>query len=44
MGTVWSYDSKVLLFLLLDAMVCLCNPNAADRIENSIALDDLYKH
>lgn len=47
MGAVWAYDNKVKLYLLPDAnfdnIGWLCNTKIAERIDSSIALDDLHE-
>lgn len=47
MGAVWAYDNKVKLYLLpdtdFDSIGWLYNTRIAERIDSSIALDDLHE-
>lgn len=47
MGAVWAYDNKVNLYLLPDtdfnSIGWLCNTRIAEKIDSSIALDDLHE-
>lgn len=47
MGAVWAYDNKVRFYLLPDAdfdsIGWLCNTRIAERIDSSIALDELHE-
>ena len=47
MGAVWAYDNNVKLYLLpkmdFDSIGWLCNTRIAERIDNSIALDELHE-
>lgn len=47
MGAVWAYDNKVRFYLLPDAdfdsIGWLYNPKIAERIDSSIALDELHE-
>lgn len=47
MGAVWAYDNKVRFYILPDADIdsigWLCNPKIAERIDSSIALDELHE-
>lgn len=47
MGAVWAYDNQVKLYLLpgtdFDSIGWLCNTRIAERIDSSIALDDLHE-
>lgn len=47
MGAVWAYDNKVRFYILPDAdfdsIGWLCNPKIAERIDSSIALDELHE-
>lgn len=47
MGAVWAYDKNVKLYLLpnadFDSIGWLCNTRVAERIDNSIVLDELHE-
>lgn len=47
MGAVWAYDNNVKLYLLpnadFDSIGWLCNTRIAERIDSSIALDELHE-
>lgn len=48
MGAVWAYDNNVKLYLLpntdFDNIGWLCSTRTAEKIDSSIALDELHEH